>query len=511
MAVAHSWPLASDISHLTRLDNHDAQSLIWTIAWNAHQLPRDPLHLFDATPFYPEHHTLAFSEHLLVPSLIGAPLIWAGVSPVTVYNVLIILGLALSGWSMFVLMERWTGSTSAAVVAGLLYGFNAHVLTRFVHLQAQHVEFFPIMLLALDRVIVEGRRRDIGLLASAFVLQALCSNYVLVFAGYAALVATLVRWRELTPRVVRDLGLAATMSAIVLAPFLLPYYLVDRQYHLARSADVVGAYSANWGEYLSTGARLHFEWWSKRFYDGKNALFPGFTAIALSIVAVAARPRDRRVHMAVAIAVIGVAFSFGTSLPGYRFIHTYFPLMNGLRNVSRWGWLLLAGIAILGGFGSAVIEQRSGKRWTVVAVALCVLITAESMRTPVGFTPFNGLPAIYDRLASEPDAIVAEFPFFSAGTISENGPYMLANTRYFKPLVNGYSSFEPASYEARGRILKTFPSNEAFDELHRLGVTHIFVHRQRGVDPEVTRRTLEARADVELIADEDGITLYRVR
>lgn len=511
MAVVHSWPLASDISHLSRLDNHDAPSLIWTIAWDAHELLRGPLHLFDATAFYPDHHTLAFSEHMIVPALMGAPLLWAGVHPVTVYNVLIILGLALSGWSMFLVMERWTRSTLAAVVAGLLYAFNAHVLTRFVHLQAQHVEFFPFVLLALDRVIIEGKRRHVGLLAAMFVLQALCSNYLLVFVGYGMLAAAAVRWREINGRVIRDLGIAAAISAIALTPFLLPYYLVDREYHLARPVDVVTQYAATWAEYVSTGGRLHFETWSKQFYDGKGAFFPGFTAIVLAIIAIASHPRDRRVHMAIVIAAIGVALSFGTSLPGYAFIHTYFPLMNGLRNVSRWGWLLLAGIAILGGFGAAAIEKRAGTRWTMIAAALCVLVTAESIRTPVGFTRFDGIPAIYDRLADEPNAIVAEFPFFSAATISDNGPYMLANTRYFKPMVNGYSSFEPPDYEARGRILKTFPSNAAFDELHRLGVTHIFVHAERGVDPAETHRVLAMRTDLELIADEDGIRLYRVR
>ena len=60
---------------------------------------------------------------------------------------------------MYLLMRRWTGSEWAAIVAGLVYAFNAHMLTRFVHLQAQHVEFFPLMLYALDRVIVERRQR----------------------------------------------------------------------------------------------------------------------------------------------------------------------------------------------------------------------------------------------------------------------------------------------------------------------------------------------------------------
>ena len=48
-----------------------------------------PLHLFEANIFYPAHDALAFSEPLIVPALIGAPLAWAGASPVLVYNLVV--------------------------------------------------------------------------------------------------------------------------------------------------------------------------------------------------------------------------------------------------------------------------------------------------------------------------------------------------------------------------------------------------------------------------------------
>jgi hypothetical protein len=182
LAVLHSWPLAGNPGGLARLDNDDAALNTWVIAWVAHVLPRDPLGLFDAPIFHPERHTLAYSEHLFVPSLIGAPLLWAGLSPVLVHNLLLMAGLALSGWAMYLLLARWTGSQWAGVTAGMIYAFNAHTLTRFAHLQAHHVEFFPLLLYAVDRVIVAPKMRQALLLAAAFTLQALCGNYLLVFA-----------------------------------------------------------------------------------------------------------------------------------------------------------------------------------------------------------------------------------------------------------------------------------------------------------------------------------------
>ena len=81
LAIAHSWPLASDLAHLSRLDNDDAALNTWIVAWTAHILPVAPWRLFEAPIFYPEAHTLAYADHLFVPSLLGAPLLWLGASP----------------------------------------------------------------------------------------------------------------------------------------------------------------------------------------------------------------------------------------------------------------------------------------------------------------------------------------------------------------------------------------------------------------------------------------------
>ncbi|MEO8678225.1 MAG: hypothetical protein ABI665_04215 [Vicinamibacterales bacterium] len=515
--MLHSWPLATDPAHLSRLDNDDASLNAWVITWVPHALAHAPLRLFEAPIFYPEAHALAYSEHMLVPSLMGAPLIAAGASPVLVQNLLIMLGLALSGWAMFLLMSSWTGSVTAGLIAGLAYGFNAHVLTRFAHLQAQHVEFLPAVLYTLDRVLERGRRRDAVWLAAAIVLQSLCSNYLLVFTLFAVTACVATRpsaWLGAPRRrVLIALILAGAITAVALAPFLWPYYLVSRDQGMARGLDEVAANSATWSDYLSTGARLHYEWWSHRF-GGATTLFPGATAAILAVIALGSRVRraNPRIRMALVIAVMGVALSFGPSLPGYAWLHAQIPLLAALRAASRWGWLALAAIAILAGYGVAAVEQRWPRARTGLAIALGVLVTAEAMRTPVGFTTFQGIPAIYDRLRLT-GIVVAEFPIFSGRSVSGNGPYLVNNTRYLQPLVNGYSGFQPTSYAIRAAALRNFPEPGAIDELKKLGVTHLTVHtaafaESSGVD---ALKAIDTVAGLELVADEGGIRLYRFR
>ena len=104
LAVIHTWPLALAPGVHSRNDNGDAELNAWILAWVEHTLPRDPMHLFQANIFYPARDVLAFSEPLIVPAILGAPVAWLGGSPVLVYNVMVIGGFAFSALAGYVLM-----------------------------------------------------------------------------------------------------------------------------------------------------------------------------------------------------------------------------------------------------------------------------------------------------------------------------------------------------------------------------------------------------------------------
>ena len=61
--------------------------------------------MFDANIFYPERRTLAFSETLIVPALIVAPLRWLGVGTLLVYNMVFLSGFIVSGAGTVVLVS----------------------------------------------------------------------------------------------------------------------------------------------------------------------------------------------------------------------------------------------------------------------------------------------------------------------------------------------------------------------------------------------------------------------
>ena len=148
----------------------------------------------------------------------------------------------------------------------------------------------------------------------------------------------------------------------------------------------------------------------------------------------------------------------------------------------------------------------------MLVLGAMVLVTVEAWRAPIGLTHYEGIPRFYDRFADQ-DVVVAEFPFYARVAWSQNGRYLLNNTRNFKPLINGYSSYWPPAWEPRARILETFPSAGAIDELRRLGTTDVIVHAA-AFEQRHGAAALAAVARVPgltLMTEENGIRLYQLR
>ena len=74
-ATVFTYPLVRDLRTATK-DLHDPLLDAWALSWVAHQLPRDPMHLFDSNRFYPETGTLAFNDPMVGLGILVAPVGW---------------------------------------------------------------------------------------------------------------------------------------------------------------------------------------------------------------------------------------------------------------------------------------------------------------------------------------------------------------------------------------------------------------------------------------------------
>ena len=513
LAVVHTWPLASAPGVLSRNDVADTVLHEWILAWVAHQLVTNPLRLFDANIFYPERHTLAYSDHLIVQSVMGAPLSWTGFSPVLVHNVVLIAGYALTGWTMALVVGRWTGSRAAGLLSGSLVAFSAFTLTRLPQIQDLHFEFFPLVLLALDRLLANGGVRDSIALAGWYVLQSLTGTYLMAFTAISIVAATLARPRDwLGARfavVAPKAALAAALAVGALTPFLLPYLVVSREAGLNRSLEDTARYSAEFTDYLAAAGTFHFETWSRRFWQG-DGLFPGLTAVILAAIAIGLGPgvRDRRIRMVLVMGLVAFALSFGPAFPPYRWLYNVFPLLTGIRGAVRLGQIVIAAVGILAGFGLAAIIKRTPRRAAVpIAIAVVLAANLEAFRAPLGYTEYRGIPEFYDALRQAgDDAVVVSMPFYASPQFHLNDRFMLASTRFWKPMLNGYSGFKPASFYKNVEALRGFPDEGSIVHLRTLGVTHVVV--DGGTMAPAALERLEHFPELRAVTSDGTLRLY---
>jgi hypothetical protein len=403
-------------------------------------------------------------------------------------------------------------------VAGSLAAFNAFTLVNLTHLQFLHAGFIALMLYAIDRVITRRQYRDGIVLGVGFALQAFASLYLMAFSVFMLVFALAARVREWLPHargLLPRLAAAGVVALLLLAPYLSPYWRLQQTENHSRS--IADSESASWTNYAGTGARLHFETWSRGIAGGASTYaFPGFVALALTAVALSDRKqrRDPRVGMCVIIALGCVAVSFAPSWPFYPAVYAAVPLFQAIRAVHRIAQVMLLMVAVLAGLGVAVLARRwgGGRVWPAAAAALVLLVNGEALRAPLGLVWFEGIPAVYDALAADPAAVIVEAPFPMPQQWFLNSRYMVNSTRHWRPMLNGYSSYRPPSYYEAYEIMQGFPGDASLIALHHLGVTHVVVHVKEmpRIDP-ARDDPFENVPSLQLQARDDDVLIYRLR
>jgi hypothetical protein len=464
---------------------------IWRVGWVAHQIVRDPAHLFDANIFYPERLTFTLSDPVIVPALTMAPLLALGVHPVVAYNLLLLSGFWLSGVAMYLLVERLTGSPRGAFVAGLTFACCGYRFEHYMHLELQMMQWTVLALLALHLFLSTGRTVYAIWFGLAAVAQLYSSMYYAAFlVPYAALITMgLVRVYRCP---LRPLMRAAALSAalvIVLATPLARAFIAAEPMKGPRPLYEVNVYSAFPSDYLR--ANRYSALWRNRLGAPlpERSLFPGAAPLALAAVGVA--PPFGMVRLAYVAGLLAAADgSLGVRGLTYPFYYEFLRPFRGMRVAARFAALVALSLSILAGFGAArAIAWRGSRVYQHTTFAILIAVTLADAwprleLQPVWRTP----PPIYEPLASVPQAVLAEFPM--GDSTAFNTPYLYFSLWHWHPMVNGYSGFTPQSYTDVRHAVESFPAPDALAALRERGVTHVTITcglRYRGCDDLLNR------------------------
>lgn len=496
------WPYVQDIQHHA-----------WGLAWLGRVLPLAPWALYDAPVFHPAPDALAYTEHFLGHAPVAVPAYLLTRNPVLTFNAVLLscyLGCALA---MHALARRWTGSTAAAFAAGLAYALNARRLPPSFWLEYAGGIWLPLLPLVLERWAAARRPRTLVALAALLTLQTLCSYYLgyaaFLLAGIVGLV--LLARHRLGPAAAAGAGAAAVVAAGLVALVSEPYLRL----HAGGALPPVTMLNAEIGAFRPATILPGGHW------------FVGWSVAALALLGLVRPLASGGRGTAAAIVAGSVLLALGPYARGggvavplpYRWLWDAVP---GFAAV-RFPVLLLTaaevGLAALvgGGVAAAVAGARRAGRGAAVAVALALPALvgwelAARARVAVRQLPVgDALPAVYRALAAEPPGgAVLELPIGGGG--DPRGFYrdtlaMVLGTYHWRPLVNGYSDFAPATYEVLSGLARRLPEREALATLRDADVRWLVVHAPR-LGPGWTALERDGALRTVLRAGDD--TLYEV-
>ena len=337
----------------------DPQLVLWLLRWFPFALQHGQMPLLTTHLDYPAGVNLMWNTAFTPLAALVAPLT-LGPGAVLASNVLLVLSLGLSAWCAFLAIRRYTNSWLAAFLGGLLYGFSPFMVAQALgHPQMTAAFTPPLMLIALDELIMRQRRRAIwlglalGVLGAVQLLiaeEVLATEALVATLGVALLVGMYPdQLRTRAPFVLRGLGVAAVAIIVLTGYPLAVQFFGPQQVH-----------GSIWGQRLFVSDLLGFivptpmqgvrppfaDLITQRFSTGiyEWDTYLGLPLIAV-LVAAARRAKDNRLIQFATLMLISIAaLSMGpvihvagliTPVPVALFA-LVLPFVAGGRIARRW-------------------------------------------------------------------------------------------------------------------------------------------------------------------------------
>ena len=474
----------------------------WILAWDVHQLLRDPLRLFQANSFHPYSNTLAYSENLLAIAALGAPFLLLTGNPIWVHNLLLLFSFIMCGWTAYLLVYDQSRSWAGGLVAGTVYAFAHYRWGHISHLQLLSAQWLPLVLLYLRHFIRRGwRPRHAVLAAGFFILQALSCTY---YAFYAALTVLLYLLYALIARRLsadrRLLWGAVALGAalLILTPVMVPYLharaeVGEFELEAQSGARLVAWISAAKGTPL--GSLPPFNAFGRR---SEHTFFPGLVPLLLAVGGLLQRQIRLEKRFYVALTTLAWVLALGPELrliggqgPIFRplpyALLYHLPGFSAMRVPARLGLLVMLGIAVLAGWGAVELHRRAGRWGAGLVLALIALIVVSYYAAPLSTRPIAvgaEVPVVYRWLAAQATgSAVVELPSASSIWFLKDGISLprLARQQYFstyhwQPMLMGYSGMYPPAFGEHIDHLLHFPSRDGLAYLRGLDVHYVVIH-----------------------------------
>lgn len=444
------WPLGTSSQPL---DHADTLFNTWLIQWNLHAVVsgENPLNLpiFSGFPDGQGRNDL-----LITQSLAAAPLAIAGMEPVRIHNLLLVLFLSFAGFAAALLTFETGGSTFAGIFAG-----SAVILLPWFQSHLWHVQLFSagLSILAVYYALRTAEGKSSGWQIALFILlQCLASLYLWFFLNIAILLLLPFLIQKQRRKKIASVAGWFAAGNLLCTPFLLQHF----------------SHAGNWSadSITSTDAAAFISPWSSSVLLGwlrpegmhpEAALWPGLAVTAGFLWFLFKGKKNWTDGYMILCAVVFAVISLGPTLVvfGRELAPAPFRLLAGLPGASS---IRLPARGAL--FTLAVMAVMAGKKLSarpLLAVLGIILAAAGVFHKPIETTPLEAQPW-HGWIGKQNFSRVIYLPVSDNLTRPETEALrLMGSIEHFTGSVNGYSTSLPEEYSHVAEVLNGWPSPEA--------------------------------------------------
>jgi len=391
---------------------------------------------------------------------------------------ILVLSFVLSAFTLYLLVERLTGSPVSAFVSGLVFGFYPFRFDHYTHFELLMTYCLPLVLLAVHLFFATCKLRYAVLAALLAVAQLYSSMYLAVLFMWQALVVCGLLMLFARPPLGRLLipgAIAGALTLVLALPLVRTYQSAGLN---ERTVNELALYSAEVKDYARAHPRSAF--WGHRTLEGpppaERALFPGIMALVLTAIGLTRRLGRIQV---VYLGALLIAFEISRGSNGfvYPYLYEWFSFMRGMRAPARSGFLVGLALAVLSGFGVQRLIAGRSRSASLAALAALTVTVGMDVRPNIDLeNVWRSPPSIY-RSINRND-VLAEFPMGLSpdANFMTDTPHMYFSIWHGAQLINGYSGYGPPGHGEFLDAMRAFPDASTIELLRERGTTHVTVN-----------------------------------
>ena len=524
----------------------------WTIWWNANRASHGFQYYWQAPIFYPVEGTFAFSEPQPA-TLIVAPIIWCGGSPVVAYKLYMLIALTLNGVFACRILRRFRLPLISAAIGGA-----AMVLLPIAHQQIDVLQLIPVWAIlwtwqAFDslcrRPCLSAAIQSGAAFGFCFWLSIHHGLFLSILLCGPVLAMPRKRWNL---RLAGFGGLASGIAMVMILPLIVPIRHYLSQHQFERSDGTITGLSAHAADYLNIPGnsllsenKLH----GPGFQKSGRQLNPGWLRLAMVVPGIWFGLRRRKTRNLTVFLILTCLAAFVLSLGSHLqvgdwqiwpWLKDVIPGLAFVRSVFRFAYFVQMIAILLACCGLTYCWQMAlrlitksgkiGRRNPVIngifllMGALFIFEIPQATTTLVGVsgTKPNAAWINHAQQTLSPGRSLLCLPFAQGLGVRDldiSSRWMFLQTQHGLPMANGYSGFFPASWFQLQAALMTDtgsspPRRSKTTPLHQLlqqAKVQLVVVAAGQFDISQLESALSSYATLQqTFGDQSGVNVYQI-